>query len=195
MCPNTGAVFPLASSPRFSLLCEISRPSAKAEPHWPFQCWGFALRFPARHCCQCSSIVRGDAPSSRWHLNPPVTPFCWKYGAQTLTEPPGFSLANPKRSPVCKRYSAFGTPHCDTCDQPFEIVPCSSCLVIWKIYLPEVQVPLVLLPKLSRKWRSAVILVKQGKLKKAARINTIIKINGKMTREFTDLRSASSRDS
>lgn len=195
MCPNTGAVFPLAGSPRFSLLCEISRPSAKAEPHRPFQCWGFALHFPARHCCQCSSVGRGDVPSSHQHLSPPSPHSAGSMGPRPSRNPQNSPLRTPKGVWFCERYLAFGIPHCDTCDQPFESVSCSSCPVIWKIYLTEVQVPLALLLKPSRKWRSAVILVKQGNLKRAARINIIIKINGKMTREFTDLRSASSRDS
>lgn len=45
------------------------------------------------------------------------------------------------------------------------------------------------------KWRSAVILVKQEKPKKATRINIIIQINGKRTQEVPDLWFASTRDS
>lgn len=96
MCPNTGAVFPLAGSPRFSLLREISRPSAKAEPHGHLQCWGFALRSPPWHRCHCGSTSRGHVPSSRPHLSPRSPHSAGSMGPGPPQNPQNSPLRTPK---------------------------------------------------------------------------------------------------
>lgn len=177
-CVPLGRLPAILPAPRdFPTLCQSG--ASRASP-----VLGFCFTFPT--VAPLSLRLHRQGPRSQ--LSPPpeptVTPFCWKYGARTPTEPQEFSLENFERSPVCERCLPFGTSHCDTCHQPFESVPCP------KIHLPEVQVLL----KRSPKWRSAVTLAKQGNPKAAARTNVIIKINGKTTREFTDLRSSSGRD-